>query len=133
MIAKQCGVLIAAVDLESSMWKVAREMFIILQEELNVSKRQINEVDIEAIKDVLEKIGQLKNMVDKVKGKNSKVQTISKEIDGNLIDLKDLVKTFEKELRSAITGDNHKMDSCVQGAISNGNGKEKPSQKLVFG
>lgn len=78
MIAKEHGVLVAAVDLESGMWKVAREVFIVLQEELNVSKKQINEVDIEAIKDVLGRIGQLKNMVDGVRGKNSKVQTISK-------------------------------------------------------
>ena len=36
-------------------------------------------------------------MLDVVKSKNSKVQTISEEIDGKLGDLKDLVKTFEKE------------------------------------
>gem|GEM_PF-1547231 len=135
MIARERGVLVAAVDLESGMWKVAREMFLILQKELNVSKKEIDEINIDAIKDVLAKIGQMINMLDGVRGKNTKVRSISKEIDDDLIDLKDLVKEYQKELRSAITGDTN-MNSYVsskqyQPTMSNGNGKEKPSQKLL--
>lgn len=134
MIARERGVLVAAVDLESGMWKVAREMFLILQKELNVSKKEIDEINIDAIKDVLAKIGQMINMLDGVRGKNTKVRSISKEIDDDLIDLKDLVKEYQKELRSAITGDTN-MNSYVsskqyQPTISNGNGKEKSSQSL---
>jgi hypothetical protein len=71
MIARERGVLVAAVDLESGMWKVAREMFLILQKELNVSKKEIDEINIDAIKDVLAKIGQMINMLDGVRGKNT--------------------------------------------------------------
>ena len=56
-------------------------------------------------KDVLAKIGQIIKMLDGVRGKNTKVRSLSKEIGDDLIDIKDLVKEYHKKVKSAITAD----------------------------
>lgn len=60
--------------------------------------------DLQSVQEVTTKIGKLVNFIDGAKGKNVKVQPLSEELGHDLIDIRDLIKNYQGELRSAISG-----------------------------
>ena len=50
--ARDRGVLVAIVDINSGMWRVAREIFEVLQKELGARKKGVNEISIDIIQEV---------------------------------------------------------------------------------
>jgi hypothetical protein len=59
MIAREKDVLVAVVDVESGTWKMAREIFEVLQKEMTSKKKTVNEINIRVIQEVATDIGAL--------------------------------------------------------------------------
>ena len=52
MIAREKNALIAAVDIESGIWNMAREIFEVLQKEMTSKKKTVNEINIMVVQEV---------------------------------------------------------------------------------
>jgi hypothetical protein len=104
MFAKEKGVLVAVVDLKSSMWKMAREIFEVLQKELSTSKKEIDEINVKTIQEVANDIGTIIECTSNIKGKATKIQDLSQKINEDAEEIKSAVKSCQNKLKSAIVG-----------------------------
>ncbi|MGB0027269.1 MAG: hypothetical protein WBP64_10545 [Nitrososphaeraceae archaeon] len=59
MFAREKGVLVAVVDIQSGTWKITREIFEVLQREITSKRKDINELNIKVIQEVATDIGTL--------------------------------------------------------------------------
>jgi hypothetical protein len=102
MIARDKGVLVAAVDIQSGTWKMAREIFQVLQKETTSKRTTVNEINIKAIQEVATDIGVLLKYTSDIRGRNAKIQRETEKIDEGLDEIKDAVGNFQKELKTAV-------------------------------
>jgi hypothetical protein len=65
---------VAIVDIESGTWKMAREMFGVLQGEMLLQKKKINEINIQSIQQVATDIRKLVEVTSNIRGKTAKFQ-----------------------------------------------------------
>ena len=81
MIAREKGVLVAVVDIQSGTWKMAREIFEFLQKEITSKRKTVNEINIKAIQEVATDIGALVKYTSDIRGKTAKIQKETMKID----------------------------------------------------
>jgi hypothetical protein len=108
MIAREKDVLVAVVDVESGTWKMAREIFEVLQREMASTKKTINEINIQAIQEVATDIGTIVKSTLVIRGKTAKLQNQTEkckdEIDEELDEIKTAVGNYQKKLMAAVSG-----------------------------
>ena len=108
MITREKDVLVAIVDIESGTWKMAREIFEVLQKEMASQKRTISELNIQAIQEVATDIGALVKNTSNIRGKTARIQNLIEkyklEIDEDLDEIKDAVDKHQKKLMAAVAG-----------------------------
>lgn len=102
IFTREKGVLIAVVDLCSGTWKMAREIFEILQKELSVSKKEINEINLSIVQEVANDIGTLLKLTADVRGNNARIRSYSEKIDEGLDEVRSALKDYQHKLKSAI-------------------------------
>lgn len=102
IFTREKGVLIAVVDLQSATWKMAREIFEVLQKELSITRREISEINITTIQEVANDVGTLLKLTEDVRGNNAKIRSYSEKIDERLDEIRSAVKDYQHKLRSAI-------------------------------
>jgi hypothetical protein len=123
MISREKEVLVAVVDIESGTWKIAREMFEFLQEEMDPKKKTVNEINIRAIQEVATDIGALVKYTSNIKGKTAKLlkqtEKYKLETDGDLDDIRTAVANYQKKLMAAVSG------------IENERGETEPTPQQV--
>ena len=115
IFARDRGVLVAAVDLNSGTWRVAREMFEVLQKELGICKKGVSEINIDVIQQVATDIGILIDWTAKLRVKNSKIKSCSEGINDDLDEIAKVVKNYQLKLKSAISGIGCINDSKMAG------------------
>jgi hypothetical protein len=103
MFAREKGVVVLVVDIQSGTWKMAREIFEVLQKELNLKRKTVNEINIKAIQEVATEIGALVKYTSDIRGKTAKIQTLTKEIVEDVDEIKDLVGNFQHKLKAAVS------------------------------
>jgi hypothetical protein len=106
MITREKDVLVAVVDIESGTWKMAREIFEVLQKEMTLKKTTVNEINIKAIQEVATDIGSLVMYTSNIRGKTAKIQNLTEkyrlEIDEDLDDIRTAVGNYQKKLMDAV-------------------------------
>jgi hypothetical protein len=102
MFAREKGVLVAVVDIQSGTWKMAREIFEVLQKELTSKGKTVNEINIRIIHEVATDIGVLVKHTSDIRGKTAKIQTLTEKIDEDLDAIKDAVKSYQTKLKAAV-------------------------------
>jgi endonuclease III-like uncharacterized protein len=102
MFAREKGVVVLVVDIQSGTWKMAREIFEVLQKELNSKRKTVNEINIKAIQEVATEIGALVKYTSDIRGKTAKIQTLTKEIVEDVDEIKDLVGNYQHKLKAAV-------------------------------
>jgi hypothetical protein len=106
MIAREKDVLVAVVDIESGTWKMAREIFEILQKEMAYKKKTVSEINIQAIQEVATEIGGIVKNTANIRGKTAKMQNLIEkyklEIDEDLDEIKAAVDKHQKKLMAAV-------------------------------
>ena len=117
MIAREKDVLVAVVDIESGTWKIAREIFEFLQQEMASSKKTINEINIQAIQEVATDIGALIKYASNIRGKTAKLQNLTEkyklEIDWDLDEIKTAVGNYQTKLMAAVSGMKNESEQTV--------------------
>jgi hypothetical protein len=108
MIAREKDVLVAVVDIESGTWKIAREIFELLQKEMDSQKKTVNEINIQAIQEVATDIGELVKYTSNIRGKTVKLQNQTEkykaDIEEDLGAIKAAVSNYQKKLMAAVSG-----------------------------
>ena len=94
-------VLVAIVDIESGTWKMAREMFGVLQGEMLLQKKKINEINIQSIQQVATDIRKLVEVTSNIRGKTAKFQ---REIVDECDEIDKYVKSYHDKLAAAVSG-----------------------------
>jgi hypothetical protein len=88
MFAREKGVLVAVADIESGTWKMAREIFEVLQKEITSKRKTVNEINIRIIQEVATDIGALVKYTSNIRGRTTKIQNLTEkyklEIDEDL-------------------------------------------------
>jgi hypothetical protein len=106
IFARERGVLVAVVDLESGTWKMAREIFEVLQKEMTSKKKTVDEINIRVIQEVATDIGALVKYTSNIRGKTAKIQNLTEkyklEIDDDLDEIKTAVGSYQKKLMGAV-------------------------------
>jgi hypothetical protein len=102
MIARDKGVLVAAVDIQSGTWKMAREIFEVLQKETTSKRITVNEINIKVIQEVAIDIGALLKYTSDIRGRTAKIQRETQKIDEDLDEIKTAVCTFQNKLKTAV-------------------------------
>jgi hypothetical protein len=104
VIAKENGVLVAVTDLQSGTWQMARDMFEVLQKELGLKKKDVNEVKInmKLIQEVSDDITALIKFTSNVKLNNTKILNLTKKIDQDTNEVTEALNLYKNKLRSAI-------------------------------
>jgi hypothetical protein len=118
IFARDRGVLVAAVDLHSGTWRVAREMFEVLQKELGISKKTISEINIDVIQEVAMDIATLIDCTAKIRVKNGKIKSYSDGINDDLDEINKLIRYYQSKLKSAISGPGRTNDSRTTGDVT---------------
>ncbi|MDP9288123.1 MAG: hypothetical protein M3P08_07990 [Thermoproteota archaeon] len=103
MFAREKDVLVAVVDIQSGTWKMARQIFEVLQREITSKKKNINEINIKVIQEVATDIGALVRYTSDVRGKGTKIKTLTEKIDEDLDDIKAAVGNYQDKLKAAVT------------------------------
>lgn len=102
MFAKEKGVLVAVVDIQSGTWKMAREILEVLQKELTSKRKTINEVNIRVIQEVATDIGLLVRHAADIRGKTAKIQNLAEKIDEDLDQIKAAIGNYQNKLKAAV-------------------------------
>jgi hypothetical protein len=104
IIVRENGVLVAVADIHSGTWQMARDMFEVLQKELDLKKKNGDEVKInmEIIQEVSNDITALIKFTTNIKMNNSKIQNLTKKIDDDTKEITEAVNLYKNKLRSAI-------------------------------
>jgi hypothetical protein len=108
MITREKDVLVAVVDIESGTWKMAREIFEVLQKEMACKKKTVSEINVQAIQEVATDIVTIVKNTSNIRGKTARVQNLiekyKEEIYEELDDIKDAVDKNQKKLMDAVAG-----------------------------
>jgi hypothetical protein len=93
LIVRENGVLVAVVDIQSGTWQMARDMFEVLQKELNVRKKNVDEVKINmrVIQEVSNDINTLIRFASNIKLNSTKIQNLTKKIENDTKEINDAV------------------------------------------
>jgi ribosomal protein S17E len=106
MFAREKGVLVAVVDIESGTWKLAREIFEVLQKEITSKRKTVNETNIRIIQEVATDIGALVKYTSNIRGKTVKLQNLTEkyklEIDEDFDEIKAAVGNYQNKLMAAV-------------------------------
>src|SRR5215207_3947805 len=102
IFAREKGVVVLVVDIQSGTWKMAREIFEVLQKELNSKRKTVNEINIKVIQEVATDIGALLKYTSDIRGKTAKIQTLTEKIDEDVDEIKDLVGNYQNKLKTAV-------------------------------
>jgi Mg2+ and Co2+ transporter CorA len=102
MFAREKGVLVAAVDIQSGTWKMAREIFEVLQKEITSKRRTVNEINIRVIQEVATDIGALVKYTSDIKGRTAKIQRETEKIDEVLDLIRTAVGDYQSKLKGAV-------------------------------
>jgi hypothetical protein len=104
VIERENGVLIAVTDLHSGTWQMARDMFEVLQKELALMKKDVNEVkiNVKLIQEVSNDITTLIKFTSNVKLNNTKILNLTKKIDQDTTEITEALNLYRNKLRSAI-------------------------------
>jgi hypothetical protein len=104
IIVRERGVLIAVADIRSGTWQMARDMFEVLQKELDLKKKKIEDVklDVKIIQEVCNDIVSLIKIITDVKMNNTKIRNLTKKIDEDTNEITEAVNLYKRKLRSAI-------------------------------
>ena len=102
IFAREKGVVVLVVDIQSGTWKMAREIFEVLQKELYSKRKTVNEINIKVIQEVATEIGALVKYASDIRGKTAKIQTLTKEIVEDVDEIKDLVGNYQHKLKTAV-------------------------------
>lgn len=102
MFAREKGVLVAVVDIQSGTWKMAREIFEVLQKEITSKRKTVNEINIKVIQEVATDIGALVKYTSDIRGKSARIQKMTKEIDEDLDGIKEAVGNYQRKLKDAV-------------------------------
>jgi hypothetical protein len=104
VILRENGVLVAVTDLQSGTWQMARDMFEVLQKELGLMKKDVNEVKInmKVIQEVSNDITALIKFISNVKMNNTKILNLTKKIDQDTNEITEALNLYKNKLRSAI-------------------------------
>jgi hypothetical protein len=104
VIERENGVLIAVTDLQSGTWQMARDMFEVLQKELSLMKKDVNEVkiNVKLIQEVSNDITTLIKFTSNVKLNNTKILNLTKKIDQDTTEITEALNLYKNKLRSAI-------------------------------
>lgn len=102
MFARERGVLVAVVDIQSGTWKMAREIFEVLQKEITSKKKTVNEINVKVIQEVATDIGALVKYTSDIRGKTAKIQTLTEKIDEDLDEIKAAVGNYQSKLKAAV-------------------------------
>lgn len=102
MFAREKGVLVAVVDIQSGTWKMAREIFEVLQKEMTSKRKTVNEINIKTIQEVATDIGVLVKHTSDIRGKTAKIQTLTEKIDEDLDEIKEAVISYQTKLKAAV-------------------------------
>ena len=124
MITREKEVLVAVVDIESGTWKMAREIFEVLQKEMASQKRTISEINIQSIQELATDIGARVKNTSNIRGKTARIQNLIEkyklEIDEELDEIKDAVDKHQKKLMAAVAGiENEKKEALSMTQRSN--------------
>jgi hypothetical protein len=108
MISREKDVLVAVVDIESGTWKIAREMFEFLQEEMDSKNKTVNEINIQAIQEVATDIRALVKYTSNIKGKTAKLlkqtEKYKLETDEDLNEIRTALTNYQNKLMAAVSG-----------------------------
>jgi hypothetical protein len=104
LIVRENGVLVAVVDIQSGTWQMAREMFEVIQKELEVRKKNVDEVKInmKVIQEVSNDITTLTKFTSNIKLNSTKILNLTKKIDQDTNEINEAVNLYRDKLRSAI-------------------------------
>jgi predicted nucleic acid-binding Zn-ribbon protein len=104
MFARERGVLVAVVDIQSGTWKMAREVFEVLQKEINSKRKTVNEINIKAIQEVATDIRAIVKYTSDIRGKTAKIHTLTDKIDEDVDEIKTAVSNYQNKLKAAVVG-----------------------------
>jgi hypothetical protein len=96
------GVLVAVVDIQSGTWKMAREIFEVLQKEITFRRKSINEINTRIIQEVATDIGLLAKYTSDIRGKTAKIQVLTEKIEVDLDEMKSAVSKYQNKLKTAV-------------------------------
>jgi hypothetical protein len=104
VILRENGVLVAVTDLQSGTWQMARDMFEVLQKELGMRKKDVNEakINMKVIQEVSNDITALIKFTSNVKMNNTKILNLTKKIDQDTNEITEALNLYKNKLRSAI-------------------------------
>jgi hypothetical protein len=104
IIVRENGILVAVADIQSGTWQMARDMFEVLQKELDLKKKNGDEVKInmKIIQEVSNDITALIKFTTNIKMNNTKIQSLTKKIDEDTKEITEAVNLYKNKLRSAI-------------------------------
>jgi len=104
IIVRENGALVAVADIQSGTWQMARDMFEVLQKELDLKKKNGDEVKInmKIIQEVSNDITALIKFTTNIKMNNTKIQSLTKKIDEDTKEITEAVYLYKNKLRSAI-------------------------------
>lgn len=102
MFAREKGVLVAVVDIQSGTWKMAREIFEVLQKELTSKRRTVTEINTRIVQEVATDIGLLVRYTSDIRGKTAKIQTLAEKIEEDLDEIKAAVGNYQNKLKTAV-------------------------------
>jgi hypothetical protein len=104
VIVRENGVLVAVTDLQSGTWQMARDIFEVLQKELSLMKKDVNEVKINTklIQEVSNDITGLIRFTSNLKMNNTKILNLTKKIDQDTTEITEALNLYRNKLRSAI-------------------------------
>lgn len=102
MFAREKGVLVAVVDIQSGTWKMAREIFEVLQKEITLKRKTVNEINIKVIQEVASDIGALVKYTSDIRGKTAKIQSLTEKIEEDLDEIKAAVGNYQNKLKAAV-------------------------------
>jgi hypothetical protein len=104
IIVRENGVLVAVSDIQSGMWQMVRDMFEVLQKELDLRKKNVEGVkmNMKVIQEVSNDISALIKYTSNIKMNNTKIQNLTKKIDDDTKEITEAVNLYKNKLRSAI-------------------------------
>jgi uncharacterized protein YoxC len=120
MFARERGVLVAVVDIQSGTWKMAREIFEVLQKEINSKRKTVNEINIKAIQEVASDIGAIVKYTSDIRGKTAKIHTLTDKIDEDVDEIKTAVSSYQNKLKASVAEiENDAVQHATQQVKSN--------------
>ena len=110
---------VAVVDIQSGTWKMAREIFEVLQKEISSRRKTVNKINIQAIQEVVTDIGAIVKYTSDIRGKTAKIHTLTDKIDEDTDEIKNAVGNYQNKLKTAITETANETVSMTQQVKSN--------------